>query len=364
MASTTEIDFDAVVGWEELPHGYVHKDVSDVATDSNDNVYLLTRYDARVIVYDSAGCFVTAWGEDLLTDRPHGISVGPDDMVYVVDEDDHSVQKFTPQGERLATFGTRGVPSDSGYDEKAGNLKKRVETILRPGGPFNHPTGVAIAESGELFVSDGYGNCQIHHYAPDGTLIKSWGRPGTDPGEFNVPHSVSLDHKGRVLVSDRENDRIQVFTQDGEFIEMWTDVQRPAATAIDRDGLVFVPEIPRPKGDWSWVHGTIEERKPARLTVLDGETGKVVRRLGTGSGEDPAAPGNFAAPHGIAVDGNGDLYVAEVTYSMFVARGPAAGASFGVYVGEDCPTLQKLARCDAHAPGSGAGVTRLEKPSV
>ena len=362
MEAAVDLDFEAQVGWEQLPAGYVHKDVSDVAVDADDNVYLLTRFDPGVIVYDRSGAFVRSWGRDLLTERPHGISLGPDGHVYIVDEDDQSVQKFTREGERLAVFGTRGVSSDSGYVPDAGGLKARVASITRAAGPFNHPTAVAIAPSGELFVSDGYGNCRIHHFAPDGTLIKSWGRPGTAPGEFHVPHAISLDNQGRLLVSDRENDRIQVFTQDGEFIEQWTDVQRPAAAVVDREGLVYVPEIARPQGDWSWVHGKIESRLPSRLTILDGQTGKVVRRLGVGSGEDPSAPGNFAAPHGIAVDSRGDLYVSEVTYSMYVVRGPAIGANFGPYVGEDCHTFQKLARCDIH--GEGSGVVRVDRPSV
>lgn len=351
------------IGWEQLPAGYVHRDVSDVAVDAADNVYLLTRYDSRVVVFNRSGEFVRAWGEDQLTARPHGITVGPDGFVYIADEDDHTVQKFTPDGQRQAVFGTSGVPSDSGYEADAGGLKARVSSITRAAGPFNHPTGVAVSPAGDVYVSDGYGNARIHHFTADGTLVRSWGSPGTGPGEFHVPHAISIDHRGRLLVADRENDRIQLFSADGDHLETWTDVQRPAAAVVDHEGLVFVPEIPRPGGDFSWVHGTIENRLPARLTVLDGDTGKVVRRLGEGSGEDPAAPGNFAAPHGIAVDSAGDLYVAEVTYSMFVVRGPAIGANFGPYVGEDCHTFQKLARCDAHGAGP-ARVTRVEKPSV
>lgn len=362
MDTATEVDFEAQVGWEQLPAGYSHKDVSDVAVDADDNVYLLTRFDPGVIVYDRGGQFIRSWGKDLLTARPHGLSVGPDGHVYVVDEDDQSVQKFTKEGERVAIFGTRGVASDTGYQPDAGGLKARVTTIVRAAGPFNHPTAVAITGEGHLFVSDGYGNARVHHFGPDGTLLNSWGKPGTGPGEFHVPHQITLDHKGRLLVSDRENDRIQIFTQDGEFVEEWTDLQRPCAAAVDSEGLVFVAELARPQGDWSWVHGTVESYLPSRLAIVDGDTGKVLRRIGLASGEDPCAPGNFAAPHGIAVDSRGDLYVSEVTYSMYVARRPASGPNFGPYVGDHCHTFQKLDRC--HAPGGTQSVNRLERPTV
>jgi hypothetical protein len=280
----------------------------------------------------------------------------------VVDEDDQTVKKFTKDGERLATFGTSGDASDTGYEPAAGGVKARVASIARSAGPFNQPTAVAVTESGDVFVSDGYGNARIHHFAADGTLVKSWGTPGAGPGEFHVPHAITLDHRGRLLVSDRENDRIQVFTQDGDFVAEWTDVQRPAAAAVDHEGLVFVPEIARPEGDWSWVHGTIDAYRSARLTILDGDTGKVVRRLAVGSGADPCAAGNLSAPHGVAVDARGDLYLAEVNYSMYVARGPTVGANFGPYVGDECHTFQKLVRCDVH--GEGSGVIRLDRPSV
>jgi hypothetical protein len=363
MHTQADLEFEAVEGWELLPKGYVHKDVSDVATDSEDNVYLLTRYDAHVIVYDRSGNFLRSWGEDTLSERPHGISVGPDDHVYVVDEDDQTVQKFTREGERLAVFGTSGVGSDSGYVPDSGNLKARVSSITRAAGPFNHPTAVAVTPTGDLFVADGYGNSRVHHFRGDGTLVKSWGTPGTGPGEFHVPHGVTLDQQGRLLVSDRENDRIQLFTQDGEYLEEWTTVQRPAATAINSEGLVFVSELARPAGDWSWVHGTNESLLESRVSILDGESGEVVRRIGLGSGENPCAPRNFAAPHGIEVDSRGDFYVSEVTYSAYVVRAKFS-PGHGPYVGEDCHTIQKIARCNVHDGAGGASVVRIEKPSV
>ena len=114
MASAPK--FEAIVGWEKLPPGYIHKDVDGVAVDSRDRVYLMTRQDARVIVYERDGSFVASWGEGIFTPRTHGIAIGPDDMVYTVDDGDHTVRKFTSEGKQLMMLGTPGKFSDTGYD--------------------------------------------------------------------------------------------------------------------------------------------------------------------------------------------------------------------------------------------------------
>ena len=110
--------FTVIEGWEKLPEGFKHKDVDGVAVDSKDNVYLMTRQDARIIVYDRNGHFLRSWGEDVFTPRGHGITIGPDDMVYTVDDGDHTVRKFTPEGEQVLLIGTPGKVSDTGYDQK------------------------------------------------------------------------------------------------------------------------------------------------------------------------------------------------------------------------------------------------------
>jgi sugar lactone lactonase YvrE len=105
--------YEVVEGWEQLPAGYAHQDVDGVSVDSRDRVYLITRGDSRVIVYERDGTFVTSWGEDIFTPRTHGIAVGPDDSVYTVDDGDHTVRKFTPDGRQLMVIGTPGVPSET-----------------------------------------------------------------------------------------------------------------------------------------------------------------------------------------------------------------------------------------------------------
>lgn len=318
--------YEVIEGWEQLPAGYVHRDVDGVAVDSQDRVYLVTRSDARVIVYERDGTFVTSWGEDIFTPRTHGITVGPDDSVYTVDDGDHTVRKFTPEGEQIMVIGTPGVPSDTGYDKEKG-----LTSIARGGPPFNRPTNVAIASNGELYVCDGYGNARVHRFTADGKLVHSWGEPGTGPCQFNLPHGICVAADGRVLVADRENDRIQFFSPDGEYLNQWTHVQRPTDIVIDREGLIYVSSLWWRVGQHSFVNGPIRHDLPGHISILDPNGNILLRWVSA----DRCAPGNFVAPHTLCVDSNGDLYVGEVTYTFGVATG---------LVPPDCHTFQKFAR--------------------
>ncbi len=318
--------YEVIEGWEQLPAGYVHQDVDGVSVDSRDRVYLITRGDSRVIVYERDGTFVTSWGEDIFTPRTHGISVGPDDSVYTVDDGDHTVRKFTPDGRQLVVIGTPGVPSDTGYDKE-----KELTSITRGGPPFNRPTNAAIALNGELYVCDGYGNARVHRFTADGELTQSWGEPGTGPGQFNLPHGIAISADGRVLVADRENDRIQFFSPDGEYLDQWTHVQRPTDIFIDREGLRYVSSLWWRVGQQSFVNGPIRHDLPGHISILDPNGNVLLRWVSA----DRCAPGNFVAPHTLCVDSHGDLYVGEVTYSFGVSRG---------LVPPDSHTFQKFAR--------------------
>lgn len=325
MAIAGGLSYAVVEGWERLPPGYRHLDVAGVAVDSRDRVYLFTRSDPRVIVYERDGTFVASWGESLFSPRTHGITIGPDDSVYCVDDGDHTVRKLTPDGQLLLTIGTSGVPSDTGYDGK------NLASIRRGGPPFNRPTNLAVAPDGDLYVSDGYGNARVHRFSPDGRLIQSWGEPGTGPGQFNLPHGIAVTADGRVLVADRENERIQIFSPDGRYLGAWTHVQRPAQLCIDRTGLIYVAELAWRPGQRAFTGAEYADWRPGRVTVLDPD-GAVLARWG---GPDPCAPGSFCAPHGIAVDSRGDVYVAEVTYTFAGREG---------LVPADCHTFQKFVR--------------------
>lgn len=329
LTAATAPAFDAVADWERLPAGVSHRDVTGVAVDSHDRVYLFTRYPHRILVCDPDGGFLRAWGDDVFT-MAHGLTIGPDDRVYCVDNGDHSIRVFTLAGEALMTLGVPGRASDTGYDPRPPYEVHACECIRHPGGPFNRCTNLAVAPSGELYVADGYGNCRVHRFTADGALVQSWGAIGTGPGEFHLPHGIACDAEGRVLVCDRENDRIQIFSPDGAYLDQWTDVQRPCDLAFDADGLAYVAELWRPKGKKSFVHGEMLEDRPGRVSVLD-SGGRVLARWG-GSSAARHLPGNFVAPHGIAVDSRGDVYVAEVPYSFAIRPGWIPEAEGGAQI--------------------------------
>jgi hypothetical protein len=316
MAMTT-LEFEVNDRWEQAPEGVTHKDVSAVGVDSRDRVYIATRHPDVVIVYERDGSFVSTWGQGVFGNT-HGITIGPDDCVWVTDNRDHAVRKLSPGGELLLTLGTPGQPTDTGYDTSGKPEIHHNETVRRAAGPFNSCTNLAFSPNGDLYVADGYGNARVHQFTADGTLVRSWGEPGSGPGQFQLPHGIWVDHDGKVIVADRENDRLQFFSPDGEYLYEWNDVQRPTAVTVDREGLIYVAELWRPieKGQGSFVNGYPNEDLPGRVTVFD-PSGTIVARWGA-STTDRCAPGNFIAPHGICVDSHGDLYVSEVTYTYGV----------------------------------------------
>ena len=324
MSTLISPNYKAVAGWEQLPAGFAHPDVAAVAVNSTGRVYLFCRAEHPVLMYERDGRFVGSWGEGMFTMRTHGITIAPDDSVWCTDDAGHSVRKFTPDGKLLLTLGENaGKPSESGYNGS------NLATIVRGAPPFNRPTNLAVARNGDLYVTDGYGNARVHRFSAAGKLLASWGEPGTGPGQFMLPHGIAVDATGNVLVCDRENDRIQTFAADGRFIREITEVQRPTQIVLAR-GLMYVSELGWRVGQRSFRNGPIERDLPSRLSVLNAN-GTVVTRLG---GPDPCAPGSFCAPHGLAVDSNGDLYVAEVVWTIAGKDG---------LVPPDCHTVQKLA---------------------
>jgi sugar lactone lactonase YvrE len=327
----TSLSYGLIDEWEQLPEDFHHEDVVGVGVDSGDRVFILTRREARVVVYDRDGSFVMAWGEGFFTPRAHGLTVAPDDTLFCVDEGRQVIYHLTQDGTVLQTIGTPDVVSDTGYDGQS------VASITRGGPPFNRPTNLAIAPNGDLFVSDGYGNARVHRFNQAGELVQSWGQPGNEPGQFNLVHGIAVTTDGRVMVADRENDRIQIFSPDGEYLSQWTNVQRPTNITFDRDGRVYVSELWRRPEEPSFRFGLPSGDQPGRVSVFD-PNGTVLARWG---GQDRCAPGNFVAPHDICVDSYGDIYVAEVTYSHGVSHGD---------VPEGCHSFQKFAR--ASGPGT------------
>ncbi len=302
----TELKYAFAENWEQNPAKGKYRSVADVAVDSRDRIYLFTRNDNQVMVYERDGTFVAAWGEGRFRGRAHGITVGPDDSIYCVNDMDHTVRKFTPNGELLMTIGTAGVSSDTGYDIRKRTQLEKNASIVRGGPPFNRPTKVAIGPNRDIYISDGYGNARVHRFSPEGKLIQSWGEPGAGPGQFMVPHGIAMDSKGRVLVADRENDRIQIFDLDGKYLDAWTGLSRPTSVFVARSGWVYVAET-----GWAFDPGASPPADPGylplRVSVLDA-SGAV---LGRWESAPDGMFGEFVPPHGICADSRGDIYLAS-----------------------------------------------------
>jgi hypothetical protein len=237
VVGADECTFVADPRWHCLPSGWVLREVTAVATDSQDRAFVFNRSDVHpVLIFDREGRYLSSWGKGLFA-RPHGIHIDRDDFVYCTDDLDHTVKKFTADGQLLLTLGTSGCPSDTG----ATSVDYRQ--IVRAAGPFHYPTNVAIGGSGEIYVADGYGNARIHKFSPQGELALSWGAPGDGPGEFHVPHGIAVDRCGIVFVADRENSRIQLFDADGRLLDAWLDVARPCDVFIDDAQRVYVAKL-------------------------------------------------------------------------------------------------------------------------
>ena len=267
--------------WAQVPEGW-EMPAAAVTVDSQDRVYCFNRtQDHPIMVFDRDGRFLHAWGDGVFA-FPHAIRVDEHDNLWTVDRDHAQMMLFTLDGRLLRTIGRRGYRSDTGTppDEVGSTAYKKV---THGGGPFNLPTDIALAPSGEMFMADGYGNARVHKFSADGSHLFSWGEPGTAPYQFNLPHGIWVDRRGRVLVADRENDRVQIFDQGGRLLEIWpTELIGPAFFYVDADDIVYVPEH----------NGGL-----VSVLTLDGER---LARWG-----DPS----FRSCHGIWGDSHGDIYV-------------------------------------------------------
>ena len=265
---------------ETMPKGWYFGRVSAVATDSQGDVYVFHRGTAAppIVVFDKDGKYLRSWGKGEIGNA-HGIEVDADDNVWTIDNGHHTVQKWTREGKLLQTLGTKG---------KSGETENT----------FYRPTDIAFAKDGSFYVSDGYGNSRVVKFTKEGKFILAWGKKGKGPGEFNLPHNVALDSKGTVYVSDRENNRIQIFDPNGKFLKMWTHL---GAT----QGVWITPE------DELWV---VTHRNHIQNVTYDTLAGLILKiDLETGEilGSAPS-PG-----HWITVAKNGEIFIGSLTGNVF-----------------------------------------------
>ena len=249
--------------------------VTDVAADARGHVFVLLRHDAltqaddpRVIELDPDGACLGAWGGQDIADS-HLMTIDGQGRVLVVDRDMHEVIIFSASGHRLGALGKSGVPH----------------------APFNHPSDVAVSSWGDIYVSDGYAASQVHRFASSGELIGSWGEQGMGDGQFGEPHALWAFDDGRVVVVDRIQNRVQVFSRDGQHLQSWDGFYRPVGIWGDADGNSFItdqtpnlhminaqgmrigrcrPVLNGAHGIWGTANGDLllAESSPSRITRL------------------------------------------------------------------------------------------------
>src|SRR5579862_4000610 len=284
--------------WAKLPSGRTWGYVNGAAVDREGNIWTFERCGgytcagsnlAPLLKFDPSGNLLKSFGAGMFV-FPHGIYVDKDDNVWVTDggEKDgkgEQVFKFSPDGKVLLTLGKAGVAGD-GPDT------------------FNQPSAVIVAPNGDIFVADGHGgntNARIVKFDKDGKFIKAFGQHGSGPGDFNVPHCLAFDSKGRLFACDRGNNRIQIFDQDGKFIDQWTQFSRPSGISIDKRGMIYVADSEsNDKTHPGWKRG---------MRIGSVRDGTVMAFI-----PDPQDPpqGGTSAAEGVAVDAKGAIYGAEV----------------------------------------------------
>lgn len=293
--------YRTIENWAKLPEGRPWGSTAGVTVDRNGNIWVAERCGvnscagsnlAPILEFDPSGKLLTSFGAGMFI-FPHGITADKDGNIWVTDGDGkegkgHQVFKFSPKGKVLMTLGKAGVAGDA------------EDT-------FNKPSAVAIAANGEIFVADGHGgnsNARIVKFSKDGKFIMTWGKKGSGPGELNIPHALAFDSKGRLFVADRGNNRIQIFDQNGKYIDQWEQFSRPSGIFIDRNDVLYVADSESgsvAKDHAAWRRGIrIGSAKDGTLTsfIPDPNT-------------DPQYTGTSAA-EGVAADAKGVIYGAEV----------------------------------------------------
>jgi len=253
-----------------------------------------------ILVLDGTGRLVESWTQwDKLFQGgrgPHHVKISPydpDRHVWVVDDNRHQVFEFTNDGKQLVlTLGEAGVP---GNDEKH----------------FGRPTDIAFLPDGTFFVTDGYINTRVVKFDKTGKYLMTWGTPGNGPGQFNLPHSIDIDRDRRLYVADRQNSRVQIFDENGKFLDQWPGIRRPIHILISENQRVWVADLDTNK-------------------LLQYDTnGRLLSSWGTWG----TFPGAFWGIHQFAVDSQGNLYVAETYGGRTQKFTPKPGAAKAQLIG-------------------------------
>lgn len=260
------------LGYRPVPHGLeIPDDVemgapSSVGWTSMNRILIFNRGPNPLMEFNPDGSFVRAWGQGQY-DRPHGMRIDREGHIWTTDVNGDIIRKMNPEGEVLLTI----TPDDTDLLEE--------------------PTDLYIGLEGEVYVLVGHGQGvpRVLKFAPDGSLVKTWGGPGTGPSEFDTPHSIVVDADGLVYVADRQNRRVQIFDSEGEYIKEWAYKGLPCGLYIDDDGTMYM------------VSGFAGE-----ILKLD-DNGKALGR----NGQPGKGLGEFGEAHYMAMTPNGDIWVAD-----------------------------------------------------
>ena len=272
------LDFVPVPEAFKLPNGMNFGSVSGVALDSKGHVFLLHRGPGPLMEFDADGNFIRAFGDGLF-DRPHGLRIDTADNIWTTDVAGHVVYKFNPAGRILMVLGVRGRP---GEWHDFGHLRL-----------FNEPNEAVVGPAGEVFVLQGHGKGEslVLKFDQDGNFIKTWGKKGNGPGEFDLPHSLVFDAQGLLYIADRNNARIQVFDADGNYIRESKHPGTPCGLFMTPDQTIWL------------AHG-----HTGQIMALDLNGNVLATMAGAGQGK---TLGKYGEAHYIAVSKRGEIYVAD-----------------------------------------------------
>lgn len=299
----TAVDYVVDPAWPAKPAGAKWGAVPGIAVDAKDNIYVFTRGEPPVQVYDAGGKFLRGWGKGI--GSAHHIKIDHQGFVWISDIGNHVVEKYTAEGELLLTLGTKG---------KAGRDRDHL----------NKPTDMVVVANGDVYVSDGYGNARVMQYDKNGKFIREWGELGAGPGQFSIPHAIAADSKGRIYVADRNNVRVQVFDGQGKFIEEWRNLIVPWGFAMTpKEELWVCGSSPM---QWQKEDSNLGVPPKDQIFMKFNTAGKLLQLFTLPKGLDGMErPGEVNWVHAIAVDSRGNLYMGDITgkrAQKFVIRLP------------------------------------------
>jgi len=296
--------YRTVTNWAQLPDGRKWGSTAGVDIGPDGNIWAYDRCGANncadskldpILEFDTSGKLLRHWGAGMFV-FPHGFFVDKQGNVWVTDElaskdgtRGLQVFKLSPDGKVLMTLGKAGVKG-AGPDT------------------FGAPTDVVVGPNGDIFVADGHTGCmcdnaRIVKFSKDGKFIKEFGKKGTGPGEFDGPHALAFDSKGRLFVGDRTNNRIEIFDQNGKFLAEWKQFGRPSGIFITKDDTIYVSDSESKDGD-GYGHNPGCHRG---IRIGSAKDGKVTAYI-----PDPDPKGGSSMAEGVAVDHQGNVYGAEV----------------------------------------------------